>query len=70
MFKEEKYDSGMISNLTDILSSTTNERDVVFQTSHAQKERIEIGLQQVREGRTISHEEANRLTREWLAARM
>lgn len=70
MFEEEKYDNSMIPYLADILSLTTIEHDVVFQTSHEQKEKIEIGWQQVREGRTISHEEANRLTREWLAARM
>ena len=57
-------DESILQVLSSILAQF--EQDDVYQTSDAQKKRIEIGLQQLQEGRTIPHDEANEQARKWL----
>ena len=40
--------------------------DMIYKLSDEQKLRIEQGRQEIREGKVISNEEANRQAREWL----
>jgi hypothetical protein len=42
------------------------EDDAVYKLSDEQKLRVEEGRQQIKEGKIISNEEANRQAREWL----
>jgi hypothetical protein len=42
------------------------EDDAVYKLSDEQKLRVEEGRQQIKEGKVISNEEANRQAKEWL----
>jgi hypothetical protein len=43
------------------------EEDMIYKLSDEQKLRIDQGQQEVREGKVISNEEANRQAKEWFA---
>ena len=62
-------DPALLQEILDLIDFETGSKDEIVALSNEVKKGIEQGLEDIKQGRVISHDEANKLLNEWFQKR-